>query len=419
MFPERVLVVDDDPLVPSIMRAHFLSSGASTCDMASNGQQALDLFCANPAGYDLVVCDISMPQMDGIELISALHHQGYAGWLGVITSQHPTLGRTALNIAESYGMRVAGVGRKPLDRHTLVSFLNRARQGHARVRPAGGQFSQMTVDELQAALDEDRVVPFYQPIVELHSGSIAGAEALARITAEDGSIISPFAFIELAEHEGLLEPLTRSLFQAMLRDIQRLNAIQPNLNMAINWDPKLLERLTLPDELKASCDSWGIPPGQITLEITETTAFEASPQILEVLVRLRLKGFSVAVDDYGTGYSNLDRLARMPFSKLKIDQSFVRKALEDSFSMAGVETAIRLARELSMPTVAEGVEDEKLWNLMRACGASLAQGYLMSRPLPIDQFIDWGNAIRWQYQVPSSQAAAAASAERTPVTARA
>jgi EAL domain-containing protein (putative c-di-GMP-specific phosphodiesterase class I) len=127
-----------------------------------------------------------------------------------------------------------------------------------------------------------------------------------------------------------------------------------------------------------------------------------------VLVRLRLKGFAVAVDDYGTGYSNLDRLARMPFSKLKIDQSFVRKALEDSFSMAGVETAIRLARELSMPTVAEGVEDEKLWNLMRACGASLAQGYLMSRPLPIDQFIDWGNAIRWQYEVPSSQTAGAA-----------
>ena len=94
---------------------------------------------------------------------------------------------------------------------------------------------------------------------------------------------------------------------------------------------------------KRQC-SWGISPTQITLEITETTAFEASAIILQVLVRLRLKGFGVAVDDYGTGYSNLDRLACMPFSKLKIDQSFVRKAGEDSFSMAGVETAIRLAR---------------------------------------------------------------------------
>jgi CheY-like chemotaxis protein len=134
MFPERVLVVDDDPLVPSIMRAHFLSSGAFTCDMASNGQQALDLFCANPAGYDLVVCDISMPQMDGIELISALHHQGYAGWLGVITSQHPTLGRTALNIARKLRDARCRVGRKPLDRHTLDSFLTGPARG-PRPRP--------------------------------------------------------------------------------------------------------------------------------------------------------------------------------------------------------------------------------------------------------------------------------------------
>ncbi len=116
----------------------------------------------------------------------------------------------------------------------------------------------------------------------------------------------------------------------------------------------------------------------------------------------------MAVNDYGTGYSNLDRLTRMPFSKLKIDQSFVRKAGEDSFSMAGVETAIRLARELSMPSVAEGVEDEKLWQMMRACSASLAQGYLMSRPLPIDQFIEWGNAIGWRFELPSTMAMGAA-----------
>jgi CheY-like chemotaxis protein len=263
MFPERILVVDDDPLVPSIARAHFLTNGVSVCDIASNGRHALELFLASESTYDLIVCDISMPEVDGIELISALHRKGYTGWLGVITSQHPTLGRTALNIAQSYGMRPAGVGRKPLDRQTLDKFLKRAaRDGHARVRPAGGANNQFTVDELRKPrLDEDRVVPFYQPIVELHSGTIAGAEALARIRAEDGSIISPFAFIERGRaRNGLLEPLTRSLFQAMLRDIQRLNAIHPNLNMAINWDPKLLERTSLPDELKGICDSWGISP---------------------------------------------------------------------------------------------------------------------------------------------------------------
>ena len=408
MYPERVLVVDDDPLVPSIARAHFIAGGVRICDTASDGEQALEIVQAGANSYDLIVCDISMPRMDGMQLISRLHGLGYSNALGIITSQHPTLARTALNIAQSYGMQPAGFGRKPLERHVLDSMLRNVREAHARVRPVRGSLVMLTADEIRQAMDEDRLVPFYQPIVELHSGQVTGAEALARIKAPDGAIISPAAFIDVAESNGILDQLTRSLLVTVLRDMQRLNHIHPGINMAINWDPQLLEHVGLPDELKATCESWGISSTQITLEITETMAFEASPLILEVLVRLRLKGFNVAVDDYGTGYSNLDRLARMPFSKLKIDQSFVRKAGEDSFSIAGVETAIRLARELSMPTVAEGVEDEKLWNLMRACGASLAQGYLMSRPLAIDQFIEWGTATNWCYRLPREQAAGAA-----------
>lgn len=408
MFPDRILVVDDDPLVPSIARAYLISHGATTCDLASSGSEALQLFEHRGGDYDLILCDISMPGMDGIEVIAALARGGYRNWLGIISSQHPTLCRTALTIARSYGMQSAGAARKPLDPSMLGKFLRTVREGQARIHPSARPFQILSVDEISCALSEGRVEPFYQPIVELHSGNVSGAEALARIRAADGSIISPAAFIDVAETHGLLEPLTRSLFNAILRDLQHLNTLHPGLNMAINWDPKLLEQTGLPAELLNACRTWDIPPQQITLEITETTAFEASATILEVLVRLRLKGFNVAVDDYGTGYSNLDRLARMPFSKLKIDQSFVRKAGEDSFSLAGVETAIRLARELSMPTVAEGVEDDALWELMRACGASLAQGYLMSRPLPIDQFIDWGTAVGWRFELPSRQVKAAA-----------
>jgi EAL domain-containing protein (putative c-di-GMP-specific phosphodiesterase class I)/FixJ family two-component response regulator len=408
MYPERVLIVDDDPLVPSIARAHFIAGGVRICDTASDGEQALQTIQAGATPYDLIVCDISMPKVDGIQLIAGLHGLGYKNALGIITSQHPTLARTALNIAQSYGMQPAGFGRKPLERQILDRMLRNVREAHARVRPARNLVAMLSATDLQQAMDQDRLVPFYQPIVELHSGKVTGAEALARIMAGDGSIISPAAFIDVAEKNGMLGQLTRKLLVAILRDMQRLNRIQPNVNMAINWDPQLLEQVNLPDELKTACESWGISPAQITLEITESLAFEANPMILEVLVRLRLKGFNVAVDDYGTGYSNLDRLARMPFSKLKIDQSFVRKAGQDSFSMAGVETAIRLARELSMPTVAEGVEDEKLWNLMRACGASLAQGYLMSRPVAIEQFIEWGTATNWCYRLPDERAAGAA-----------
>ena len=129
-----------------------------------------------------------------------------------------------MNIAESYGMRPAGVGRKPMDQSTLARFLKNIRDGHARVRPASAPFAAMSVPDLAQAIAESRIIPFYQPIVELHSTQITGAEALARMVGLDGSIISPAAFIELAETSGLLEPLTQNLFNTVLRDLQRLDA---------------------------------------------------------------------------------------------------------------------------------------------------------------------------------------------------
>jgi CheY-like chemotaxis protein len=193
MYPERVLIVDDDPLVPSIARAHFIAGGVRICDTASDGEQALQTIQAGATPYDLIVCDISMPKVDGIQLIAGLHGLGYKNALGIITSQHPTLARTALNIAQSYGMQPAGFGRKPLERQILDRMLRNVREAHARVRPARNLVAMLSATDLQQAMDEDRLVPFYQPIVELHSGKVTGAEALARIMAGDGSIISPAA----------------------------------------------------------------------------------------------------------------------------------------------------------------------------------------------------------------------------------
>jgi DNA-binding NarL/FixJ family response regulator len=132
MFPERILVVDDDPLVPSSCAGALSHQWCVRLRYRQQWPPRAGAVLASESTYDLIVCDISMPEVDGIELISALHRKGYTGWLGVITSQHPTLGRTALNIAQSYGMRPAGVGRKPLDRQTLDKFLKTARDGHAR-----------------------------------------------------------------------------------------------------------------------------------------------------------------------------------------------------------------------------------------------------------------------------------------------
>jgi len=129
-----------------------------------------------------------------------------------------------------------------------------------------------------------------------------------------------------------------------------------------------------------------VPVSQVTLEVTETRLVEYGPRALEVLSRLRIKGFGLSVDDFGTGYSNIDRLRMFPFTELKIDQSFIRNALTDAFARACVETSVRLAKELGLKIVAEGVETREMWDFLAGLGIDEAQGFLMARPMPPAEF---------------------------------
>ncbi len=400
MYPFCLLIVDDDPLLQAVARAHYAALGIKTCDTASSAEDALAKFNGAKQPYDLVVCDISMPGMDGVQLIGKFAAAGFRGWLAIVSSMPQTVCNTVQEIARSYGMQFAGSARKPISASQLEGFVRTMHVAHTR-KVAGQQAvaDRMAEQQLQSAIDEGRVIPFYQPIVDMKTGAVVSAEALARIVDRDGSILSPAAFIPVAISCGLLDQLTHSMFNTMLTDFNSLSRHARGINLAINWDPKLLECSSLPEDLQATCRDKHVSPNQITLEITEATAFEASSTILEVLVRLRLKGFGIAVDDYGIGYSNLERLRQMPFSKLKIDQSFVRNAMLDRFSKVSVETTVRLARELDIPTIAEGLEDEALWALMQQLGVDQGQGYLVSRPLPIDRFINWGNSCGWAFHV--------------------
>jgi EAL domain-containing protein (putative c-di-GMP-specific phosphodiesterase class I) len=130
----------------------------------------------------------------------------------------------------------------------------------------------------------------------------------------------------------------------------------------------------------------GVPPSQITLEVTETRLLEYGAQALDIFARLRIKGFGLSIDDFGTGASNIDRLQMYPFTELKIDQSFTRGALTDSFARASVEMSVRLAKEMGLKIVAEGVETTEMWDFLAGLGVDEAQGYLMARPLPPAEF---------------------------------
>ena len=140
---------------------------------------------------------------------------------------------------------------------------------------------------------------------------------------------------------------------------------------------------------QAACDRAGVPPGRLILEITESTAMDRTADSFDTLTRLRLKGFSLSVDDFGTGYSSLAQLARLPLSEIKIDRSFVMRLLDSDDARKIVDATIRLAKGMDLVSVAEGVEDAAVQDAVAQLGCTLAQGYHISRPLPVDDFDAW------------------------------
>jgi EAL domain-containing protein (putative c-di-GMP-specific phosphodiesterase class I) len=155
-----------------------------------------------------------------------------------------------------------------------------------------------------------------------------------------------------------------------------------NLSLASLHDTSVAERLT---EIVAA---EGIAPRDVVLEVTESAAATHLGRVLENLSRLRMKGFGLSIDDYGTGYSSMQQLTRIPFTELKIDQSFVRNASQPS-SRAMIESSLEMAQKLDIVAVAEGIETREEWDLLREMGCQLGQGYFIARPMPGDEFLRW------------------------------
>jgi EAL domain-containing protein (putative c-di-GMP-specific phosphodiesterase class I) len=245
------------------------------------------------------------------------------------------------------------------------------------------------VDELRAAIAAGQIDVYIQPKVDLATGRLAGAEALARWLKPDGTVVMPDAFLGVAERGGLMDALTDLVLRQALGACGAWQAQGVHTSIAINIPASSLERLDLPERVAAEAQRHGIAPDQIVLEVTETGVMKDVARSLDVVARLRLRGFRLAVDDFGMGHSSLERLRRFPFTELKLDRAFVDGAARSPELRSIAGSSIRLAHSLNLHTCAEGVETEADLDVMRALGCELVQGYLLARPMPKAQLPDW------------------------------
>jgi diguanylate cyclase (GGDEF)-like protein len=245
------------------------------------------------------------------------------------------------------------------------------------------------VAELRSAIEDRALTVHYQPKIDLVTGEVTGAEALARWTHPELGPITPAEFVPLAEQTGLIKPLTIAVLEAALVQVRRWRDEGMHLPVSVNLSARNLLDPQLPGEIDALLDRYGVSPTLLELEITESSIMSDPVRALEVLTALDAMGVRLSIDDFGTGYSSLAYLKRLPVDELKIDRGFVMNMTTDRADAFIVRCAVDLARNLGMRVVAEGVEDAETVSALARLGCTQAQGYYFSAPVPGPELTMW------------------------------
>jgi len=254
----------------------------------------------------------------------------------------------------------------------------------------------ITEQNILDGLNSDEFVYYYQPKISLITGKVIGAEALIRWVKPDGHVVMPQDFIPLAEQSGILSTITYKMFAKLARDLLIFSDIDSSLVISFNTSA---QDFVAPDFRHMVLDTLShlrIPAQCLQIEITENTVLHADTAIKKNILALCKKGIGLAMDDYGTGYATLETLSQWPFTTIKLDKSIVSRMLDSSKHQTITESSIRMAHELDISVVAEGVESEMQYQMLLEAGCTKVQGFWLSRPLPLDDFIYFiDQDLRW------------------------
>jgi len=382
----NILLVDDDGFLIEQMQAVLKLMGIGNVKTANNGDQALAVLNQASHNIDVMLCDLNMPGMDGVEFLRYLAESNYTGALILISGEEKRILKTAEELAKAHGLHILGAIEKPISPEILKTMLRQEKKVFSRIN---NSVKNITVDELQHAIHSNELIVFYQPQIEIQSRKLVSVEALVRWVHPLRGMIRPDYFISLAEENNLIHDLSNSVFTQAVKQLSLWHKEGLNIKLSLNLSVDSINRLDLPEWLMKIVNDANVSSDKIILELTESRLMEDVTSSLEVLTRLSLKGYRLSIDDFGTGYSSLEQLQRIPFGELKIDRSFVDGASRDDASRAIVESSIALAKSLNLKTVAEGVETQEDWNLLAKLGCDLIQGYFVAKPMPVVEFNQW------------------------------
>lgn len=380
-----LLIVDDDVFMTNLTRRMLAKLGIAKVVSAEDGGEGLRQVAAETP--DIILCDLNMPGMDGLEFLRHLAENGAACGIILISGEDKRVLQTATQLAKAHNLNVLGSLQKPIKPDPLKVLLDKYDDQQAAARR--GPLELLTLEAVREGLENGCIDVFFQPKVAVPSRALVGVEALVRWRAGDGRMIPPIAFLPVVEENGLIDELTAQVFRIAVASAADWAGQGLDIKVAVNFSVESLTRFDLVDFLLDTARQKGIDPDRLILEVTESRIMEEVTTPLEILTRLRIKGAGLAIDDFGTGASSMQQLKRIPFTELKIDRAFVAGAPHDDEARAMLESSIALAKKLDLTIVAEGVETQEEWDLIESLGVQVVQGYFIARPMPADELLAW------------------------------
>ncbi len=388
----KILVLDDEPFMLKLLGQILARLGYRSVTTCDSGRVALGLVDNPFRCPDLILLDINMPEMDGVEFVRHLVEHHYSGALILVSGENERVLQSVGKLVQAH--KITGLGNlsKPVMPELLEALIR------TWLPPSSAAIETATriygAEELRAAIANGELVNHYQPKVVVATGEVVGVETLVRWRHPRDGLVFPNQFIGIAEHRSLIDELTRVVLAGALAQARRWQDAGLALRVAVNLSMENLASLNFLDYLVDVTAEAGVAPQEMMLEVTESCLMQDPRVPLEVLTRLHLKRFGLSIDDFGTGNSSLTQLRDIPFDELKIDHSFVHGACANDTQRAMFDASLGLAKQLGMDVVAEGVEDQADWDFLREQGCDLAQGYFIARPMPAEDMPDW--LVDWE-----------------------
>ncbi len=387
----NILLIEDHDFQRQVLAtqlAHLIDPNRDHIYCAANGIDALA--AVKTYQPQLLLCDLNMPQMDGISFLGHLADQQFSGAIIITSALNADILNSVNKMCVNYGLNVLGTLIKPTHLEQLKQLLTLAKN------PKLSNISTLSTPldikdkDLIDAFNTDYLIPYYQPIVSLKTGEWIANEALIRFIHPDHGIVPAIKFIKHLEDIGKDSQLALLIINHIISH----QDIFCGRKVAVNISAQTLVNRNFINSVLALHHQYPQMHHWLYFELTESDIFESAGMALEAAARLGMHGFNLSIDDFGTGYSSLKQLDILPFKSLKLDIGFVQAMPTSNTAKVIIETCLLLAQRLNLITIAEGVEDITLWLKLRKMGCELAQGYFISPPLPFNQIPIWH--AQWQ-----------------------